>query len=83
MGIAPAGDVDAYLQGVVIMNTNATSGVSADVRFGALAPSGNNVLAWTSFAAGVVALLGGGWLLYLARRWRRDETPIGDTGHQR
>jgi hypothetical protein len=50
---------------MVIMNADASSGVSADLRFGALAPSGLDTLAWTSIAVGLVALIGGGLLLYL------------------
>lgn len=61
---------------IVIMNADASSGVLADVRFGALAPSSLDTLAWTSFAVGLVALIGGGLLLYLGlRRKGRDAPP--------
>lgn len=59
------------------MNDDASSGVAADVRFGAQAPSSLDALAWISFAIGLVALAGGGCLLYLGfRRWGR--TPTSD-----
>lgn len=62
---------------VVIMNADASSGVSADLRFGALAPSGLDTLAWISFAVGLVALTGGGLLLYFGLRRRdRDSTSL-------
>lgn len=64
---------------VVIMNADASSGVSAEVRFGALAPSGLETLAWSSFAVGLVALTMGGLLLFLGlRRKGRDATPRPD-----
>ncbi len=64
---------------VVVMNADASSGVAADVRFGALAPSGLDTLAWALFAVGFVALLVGGWLLYLTfRRHGRTTTPVVD-----
>jgi hypothetical protein len=53
---------------VVIMNADASSRVSADLRFGALAPSGLETLAWTSLAVGLVSLIGGGLLLYFGLR---------------
>ena len=58
---------------IVIMNADASSGASADLRFGALAPSGLDTLAWTSFVVGLVALISGGLLLYVGfrRRGRR------------
>jgi hypothetical protein len=62
---------------MVVMNADASSGVSADLRFGALAPSGLESLAWTSFAVGLVALIGGGLLMYLGLRRRAgDSTPL-------
>lgn len=63
---------------VVMVNTDVSSGLSADVRFGASAPSNLDVLAWGSFTVGLVALLGGGWLLYLAvRLGGRNRTSVG------
>ena len=64
---------------IVIMNADAASGVSADVSFGALAPSGLETLAWTSLAVGLVALIGGGFLLFFGlRRKGPDTTPRPD-----
>lgn len=61
---------------VVIMNADSSSGVLADVRLGALAPSLLEPLAWASFAVGLIALIGGGALLYAQfRRRGRDATP--------
>jgi hypothetical protein len=71
---------------VVIMNADASTGLSADLRFGALAPSNLDTLAWTSFAVGLIALVGGGVLLYLGvRRWSPRPTagpgdPAGTQG---
>ena len=63
------------------MNADASSGVYADLRFGALEPSGLDVMAWTSFALGLIALIGGGLLLYLGLRKDRRATPHSeDTG---
>lgn len=59
---------------MAIMNADASSGVSADLRFGALAPPGLGTLAWASFAVGLVALLGGGLLLYLGLRRRNGDS---------
>jgi hypothetical protein len=62
---------------MVVMNADASSGVSADLRFGALAPSGLDTLAWTSLAVGLVALIGGGLLMYRGlRRQDRDSTSL-------
>jgi len=61
---------------VVIMNADASRGVSADLRFGALAPSGLDTLAWTSLAVGLIALIGGGVLLYRGLR-REDRRQMG------
>ena len=44
---------------LVIMNADGSPGVSADVRFGGLAPSGLAPLGWGSLAAGIGALIGG------------------------
>lgn len=62
---------------VVIMNADASSGVSADVSFGALAPSNLSRLAWILFAVGLVALIGGGWLMYRSIRSGQNATPVG------
>lgn len=53
---------------VVIMNADASSGVSADMRFGALAPARFDLLAWISFAVGAVAMVFGGSSLYVGLR---------------
>ncbi len=59
---------------VVIMNADGSPGVSADVRFGVLAPSGLGALGWASLAVGLVALIGGGRLV-VSLPSRSDETP--------
>jgi hypothetical protein len=61
---------------VVVMNADASAGVAADLRFGAQAPSGYVAISWISFAGGLVALIGGGLLLYFGlRRKGRDLPP--------
>ena len=59
---------------VVIMNADGSPGVSADVRFGVLAPSGLVPLGWASLAVGLVALIGGGRLVSSLPS-RSNETP--------
>jgi hypothetical protein len=58
---------------VVIMNADASTGVSADVSFGALAPSGLDTFAWISIGAGLAALVVGGGLLVSGFRRRHGE----------
>ena len=66
---------------VVVMNEDASRGVSAELRFGTLVPAGLDTIAWTLFAVGLVALICGGSLLYLGvRRWGRDTGPEGGVG---
>ncbi|NNE94564.1 MAG: hypothetical protein HKN24_00865 [Acidimicrobiales bacterium] len=43
----------------MIMNADGSPGVSADVRFGGLAPSGLAPLGWAAVAIGIVTLIGG------------------------
>jgi len=59
----------------VIMNVDASPGVTAELAFGA-SPSANiDVIAWTSMTVGAIVLIGGGLLLYLGLRRRdRDST---------
>lgn len=59
----------------VIMNADASPGVTAELAFGA-APSANiDAIAWTSLAVGLILLIGGGLLLYLGLR-RRDQHAV-------
>ena len=61
----------------VIMNADASSGVTAELAFGASPPSGWDTLHWTSFTVGLVLVVGGGLLLYRAiRRPRGDSTSL-------
>ena len=48
---------------VVVMNTDASSGIGAEVSFGTRVPASVQVIAWTVFALGVVALVSGATLL--------------------
>jgi len=57
----------------VIMNDDASSGVTADVAFGAAPPSNIDPIAWTMMTAGFIALLGGGGLVFVGLR-HRDRT---------
>jgi hypothetical protein len=59
---------------VVIMNADGSPGVSADVRFGVLAPSSFVPLGLVSLAVGLVALIGGARLVSSLPS-RPDETP--------
>jgi hypothetical protein len=59
---------------VVIMNADGSPGVSADVRFGVLAPSSLVPLGWISLGVGLVALIGGARLVWTLPP-RPDETP--------
>jgi hypothetical protein len=59
---------------VVIMNADASPGVSADVRFGVKAPSGLVPLGLASLVVGLVALIGGARLVSSLPS-RPDETP--------
>lgn len=61
---------------VVVMNADASTGVSSQVTFGALAPSGLVAMSWALFAVGLVALIAGGLLLYLTRRRRGRDAPL-------
>lgn len=54
----------------VVMNADGSSGVAAELAFGALPPSGWDALHWTSFAAGLVLVAGGAVLAYLGLRRR-------------
>lgn len=57
---------------VVVMNADATTGVTADLAVGIKMPILTTV-AWIAIAVGVVSLLGGGYLAY--RGLRRREAP--------
>ena len=59
---------------VVIMNADGSPGVSADVRFGVLAPSGLFPIGLASLVVGLVSLIGGGRLISSLPS-RPDETP--------
>jgi hypothetical protein len=59
---------------LVIMNADGSPGVSADVQFGVLAPSGLFPLGLASLVVGLVALVGGGRLVSSLPA-RPDETP--------
>jgi hypothetical protein len=59
---------------LVIMNADGSPGVSADVRFGVLAPSGLFPIGLASLVVGLVALIGGGRLV-TSLPSRPDETP--------
>jgi hypothetical protein len=60
----------------VAMNGDASSGVAAELRFGTLVPAGLNTIAWAVFIVGLIALIGGGVLLYLAAvHWGRKAAP--------
>ena len=74
----------------VIMNADASPGVSAELAFGAAPSSNINAIAWTSLTVGLVALIGGGLLLFLGLRNRGrdsaspragspDEQPVAET----
>jgi hypothetical protein len=56
---------------VVVMNTDASAGVSADLAFGAKI---SNIIAvtWVVMGFGLISVLGGGFLMY--RAFRRDGT---------
>jgi len=54
----------------VIMNTDGSNGVRAELAFGALPQSNWDTLHRTSFAIGLVLLAGGGLLMYLGLRRR-------------
>jgi hypothetical protein len=60
----------------VIMNADASSGVSAELAFGA-APSNIDAITWTTLTVGLISLIGGGLLLYRGLRRRdRDSTSL-------
>ncbi len=61
---------------VVVMNADATTGVTADLAVGIRMPILTTV-AWIAIAVGAVSLLGGGYLAY--RGLRRPEAPQGPT----
>lgn len=66
---------------VVIMHTDGPGGVSADVRFGALAPSAMMTIAWVSVAVGLPLLIAGSVMLFIGiRRNRRTTTHHPDHG---
>ena len=61
---------------VVVMNQDASPGVSAELRFGTLVPAGLETFAWVLIVAGLVVLVAGAWLLDLGlRRWSDDPWP--------
>ena len=60
----------------VIMNADASSGVTAELAFGA-APSNIDAITWTTLTVGLIALIGGGLLFYRGLRRRdRDSTSL-------
>jgi len=60
----------------VIMNADASNGVTAEVAFGA-ATSNIDPIAWTMVTVGLIALIGGGFLLFRGLRRRdRDSTSL-------
>lgn len=61
----------------VIMNADASAGVSVEVAFGALPTSNINAIAGTALVAGLIALIGGGLLLFFGlRRSSRDSRSV-------
>ncbi len=64
---------------VVIMNADGSPGVSADVRLGVLLPSGLVPVGWVLVVAGLGAVIGGVWLVYLGQRRRRNPPPQNPT----
>jgi hypothetical protein len=52
----------------VVMNADASPGVSAELAFGALPPSSIDAVAWTTLTVGAIALIGGGLLLFFGVR---------------
>jgi hypothetical protein len=58
----------------VIMNADASSGVTAELVFGAQA-SNIGAIAWTKITIGVIALVGGGLAMFLGLR-RRDGSSV-------
>jgi hypothetical protein len=60
---------------LVIMNADGSPGISADVQFGAAAPSGLVPLGLASLVAGFLAAIGGSGLLISSLPSRPDETP--------
>lgn len=64
---------------VVIMRADPSSEVSADVRFGALRPSGMITMAWILIVVGLLLLIAGGLIVFITvRRDRRTRTPRPD-----
>ena len=59
----------------VVMNADAASPVTAELAFGAAPSSNINAIAWTSLTVGLLALIGGGWLLYRGLRRRDGKEP--------
>ncbi len=59
----------------VIMNADASAGVTAELAFGA-APSNIDAIAWTTLTAGLISLIGGGLLMYSGLRRGGDSTSL-------
>jgi hypothetical protein len=61
----------------VIMNADASARVAAEVAFGALPTSNINAIAGTALTVGLIALIGGGLLLFFGlRRSGRDSRSV-------
>ena len=61
----------------VIMNADASSGVSAELAFGAAPSSKFDAITWTTLTVGIIALIGGGLLVFLGLRNRgRDSASL-------
>jgi hypothetical protein len=69
----------------VVMNGDASSGVNAELSFGAAAASSFKPIMWTMMTVGIVGLIGGGLLVLLGLRRRHAEpvpSPADSPGEQ-